>query len=101
MQGQAELEATKRKEKGNGKCQGGGKKLKSTQLGSFFPTNVPSNNMSKFQNKIVEENNLLRNEFINYGTHPDAVVMCPDFRALIDHLKNNGQHLKGFYQHMG
>ena len=63
--------------KGNNKHQGGGKKLKSTQLGSFFPTNVPSNNMSKFQNEIAEKTNLLTHEFINDGAHPDAVAIDP------------------------
>ena len=54
--------------KGNDKDEGGGKKLKSTQLRSFFPTNVTSHNATKFQNKMSEENNLLKHEFINNGT---------------------------------
>ena len=54
--------------KGNDKDEGCGKKLKSTQLGSFFPTNVTSHNTKKFQNKMSEEPNLLTHEFINNGT---------------------------------
>ena len=47
VQGKAESEATKRKMKGNDEDQGGGKKIKSTQLGRFFPTNITSQNIKK------------------------------------------------------
>ena len=87
--------------KGNDKDQRGGKKLKGTELCSFFPINVTYHNKTKFQNKIAEETNLLTYELINDGAHPDTLVTDPDFRALTDHLMNNGQDLKGFYQHMG
>ena len=56
--------------------------------------------MSEFNNKIAEETNLLMHEFVNNSTHPDYVVVEPHFRELVDHLMNNGQDLKGFYQHM-
>ena len=40
-------------------------------------------------------------EFINNGAHPHAVETDPDFRALIDHLTNNGQDAKSYYQCIG
>ena len=48
-QGKAEVEAIKRKTMDNGKDQEGGKKLKATNLDSFFPSNVISNKKTEFQ----------------------------------------------------
>ena len=91
----------KLKTRGNHKNQGGGKKHKTTHLGSFFTSNSNSQKKTVFQNHIAEETNQLIHEFINNGAHPDRVSIHPYFRALIDHLINFGQSLKGYYKHMG
>ena len=59
VQGKEDAEAIKRKARGNDEDQGGGKKLKSTHLGSFFPTNAISPNKKRFKiNKVLAEFNV-------------------------------------------
>ena len=76
----AESEANKRKLKGKDKDQGGGKKFKTTELSSFFPSKVPSIITNKFQREIAEETNILTHEFIKNGAHSDSVADDSNFK---------------------
>ena len=53
--------------------------------------------MHKCQHKISEQTNILTCKFINNEAHSETVA---ENSELIDHSTNNGQNLKGFYQHI-
>ena len=103
---QAKEEETKQKMKGKKKDKGSKKRKKDTSIDSFMsPAATSSSSMatkkSEYKKRVATETNQLIHEFVNNGAHPDTVVTNGDFRALIDHLIEHGQDLKGHYKHMG
>ena len=88
------------------KDKGSKKRKKDTSIDSFMsPAATSSSSMatkkSEYKKRVATETNQLIHEFVNNGAHPDTVVTNGDFRALIDHLIEHGQDLKGHYKHMG